>query len=426
MKRISATIAIVVLFVVALSGLSGTSSARISPIAQQSTPRSSLLQSVPYVNEYGETITGGEVITSPDGVPIVVWYQDLDVFPTPTPRPTLGPSPTPGNYKAYLPMIYNPAYTNADVLVIAYEGKTPEYDPAELTAQLIADIKNATRWHGYSITTTLPSISFNLVDGAVDVVPSYPPTRADGYYDLDAIYQAFDICARVQRGEVDEVWIFSDGDQGHMYSDVEFVARAPTWQAGGAVTAPYCGKQVYTMLYNFKVPAYYAMHSWSHSAEFSWLLFASSGYEACDFPSATNYGDWSGTQQQCTGAHAYSDQYAFSTRPAAANNYVANCGGNHLPTNIPASILSYDPTRPPQSRWIYIWDSPNVYGNRCNDWQWGTITSTQTISCTLWGCGQAQWHIYHLQNTPGLNNNSHGRSGALRPNWWNFRMPTSQ
>jgi len=419
MKRFAATAAVVVFFlVVVLASLSGTSSAKISPLAAKVSPLSTPF--APFTMD-SQTVESEEVITAPGGSLITIQYLSEDIIPTP--RPTPGPTPTPGNYKVYLPLIFKPEYVTDKVLVIAYEGITPAYDPLDLTAQLITYTRAGTTWHGYSITNTLPAIAYGLADPGINIVYDYPPTQANGYFNMAAIYQQFNICNRIANGEVDEVWIFADGD--HKYSGDEFVATAATWRISGSggVIAPYCGRQVYTMLFNFKVPAYYAMHSWSHSAEFSWLLYASSGYEACDVLPASNYAAWQGRQSQCTGSHAYSDQYAFSTRPASANNNVANCGENHLPPNVPASTLSYDPSRGPGNEWAYIWNSPATYGNRCNDWQWGTIASTQTISCTLWGCGQEQWHVYYLQNAPGLNNNSHDRTGSVRPNWWLFRMP---
>jgi hypothetical protein len=414
MKRIVVTLflAVFVLLTV-LASTFGTSSARISPIT---TPPNPLPMD-------GQIIESQEVITSPDGSQIIVQYFEEEILsPTPTPRPTIGATITPEPFSmVYLPFITSPGYVNANVMVIVYEGVAPTFDPEYLTTFLIDSIRNGTTWH--SISGTLPSVSFSLWDGNINVVNGFPPTMANGYYNMNAIYQQFDICNRIANGSVDEVWIFSDGRPGHIYSDVEFVASASTWRiatAGGLYT-PYCGRQVYTMFLNFDASPDNALESWVHSAEFSWLLFASGGYESCDILPASIYTAWMGRQSQCSGAHAYSDQYAFMTRPAAANNNVSMCGEAHLALNVPASTLAYDPARTP--KWLYISNSTTSAANRCNDWQWGNVTSSQTISCTVWGCNKGGWLTYYIQNAPGLNNNSHGRDGTIRPNWWSFRMP---
>jgi hypothetical protein len=429
MKRfVSITFVIVVAVMALLVSLSGASSAAISPIATptvESRDRSPVAtRAVPYVNQYGETIVRERVIVDSHGVPAIMQYKATPQSPIrqkSAPQQQSVVSSTPMPYAVYLPIIYESP--SANVMAIVYEGESQDYNPETIMVSLTNWINLGTTWHG--ITTTQSAIAFGFVDNMIHIVPTYPPTQTgSGWYDLNAVYQQFDICNRIAAGEIDEVWIMADGKPyGHVYSGSEWTVNAETWALPKGMPTPYCGRQIYTLLLNFDAQPKNALESWVHSMEGAMKLYESSGYEACDFTPLQTYG-LTGGEPECTGAHAYNNLYAYTTRPDPVNGNVGMCGDAHIGANVPSSIMDYDPNTPPY--WFYVWDYPNTALNRCNDWQWGNVTSSQTISCAVWGCNQTGWQVYYLQNMPGLNNNSHGRSGALRPNWWNFRMPTPQ
>jgi hypothetical protein len=446
MKRVAAVLSLVVFVLVILSATVGASSAKVSPIptdtaALQSPlsppaqehydpyyvehPRKVTPRPVPYVNEYGETIIREEVIEYPHREADIIRYKAV---PETQPRAQIpdtfnSPVGTPYTYTTYLPVMMKNYVENAAVMAIVYQGEAPWYDPAQTIYSLTNWIRAGTSWHGYTITGSGPAIGFYLTDSQVHFVYAYPPTQTanHGYLDLNAIYNQFNICSRIAAGEIDEVWIMADGKpHGHVYSDREYTINAQSWSNYGSMPTPYCGRQIYTMLLNFDAVPVNAFESWVHSMEKAMMLYVSGGYEVCDFTPLQTYG-LTANQSLCTGSHAYSNLYAYTTRPDPVNGNVGMCGDAHMGANVPSSILDYDPSRNPP--WLYIWDSPASALNRCNDWQWGNVTASQTITCAVWGCNQNGWQIYYLQNMPGLNNNSHGRSGALRPNWWLFRMP---
>ncbi len=129
----------------------------------------------------------------------------------------------------------------------------------------------------------------------------------------------------------------------------------------------------------------------------------------------SSYDTWSRLnwhQSQCTGSYAYSDQYDFMVRPSAVNNNVGQCGDAHYPPNRLASETQ---------EWVY--NDHSKRATRCTDWQWGNMTSNGDISCDDWNCAHEGFLVWYMQNAPGLNNDSHGRTGAVRPNWWLYRMP---
>lgn len=442
--KLSRSIVLVAVFILALLLLGSavnTSTAQISPLsAPQATlsplptptaqpqdpyyvevPMVVTPHPVPYVNRYGETIIKEEVFTSTHHQPAILQYKA-----TPSASAssrTVSPLTQSQNdltldHYVYLPLVAKNT-SNASVLAIVYQWHPPRYDPVGIINKLIGWIAVGTTWHGSTLSPS--SISFAVVDGAPHFIYNRPPYLSNGYLDLNAIYAQNNICARIQAGEVDEVWIFVDGEPDR--SPTEFTINGVGWNFYlGDMTTPYCGRQIYNLIFNYDTIVGNALESWTHSAEASWMLYASSGYEACDVQTASVAPEeWGWRQSQCTGSYAYSDQYAFMTRPGSMNSDIGVCGWAHEPPN----RLFTETVR-------YIWNDPTSRSSRCTDWQWGDSTTYTGVSCSDWSCtsvetpsypGQIEFFIWYLQKAPGLNNDSHGRSGQLRSNWWSFRMP---
>jgi hypothetical protein len=382
----------------------------------RATPRKITAHAVPYVDRFGDTIVEERIIEQPHRDPMIFQrkaaksQQQATVV---TPLTFQSPLGDPYPYHAYLPIIKKPVDSsihklNPHVLVIVYQGESPYNDPVQLANHLITNIQNGTKFHGGGTS----SISFGLAGGAVNMVYTYPPTSTTywGYINTNAVYQQFNICPRVASGEVDEVWIYTDGKVGgHIYSSNEFVVNGPAWSflAGTSIDPPNCGRQMNTMFLNFDRGDGEELESWGHSAEYSWILPASSGGQACDFAIPSGYSYW-GLWGECIGK--YDAAFGFIARPNTDNGGIGMCGDVHNPPNIPVGwLINYD------------YHETQTYPSHCTDWQWGA-TNTVPISCTTWGCTQVGYLVWWMQNVPGLNNNSHDRTGDLRPNWWNFRL----
>lgn len=433
MKRVAAVVSLAVFVLVILSATVGTSTAKVSPVPTDTTalqsplsppepehhdpyyvehPRQVTPRAVPYVNEYGETIVREEIITHEHREADIIRYKAVPLAQPEAQLPDTFNSPlgTPYTYTTYLPVMMKNYIENAAVMAIVYQGEAPDYNPSQIVHLLTDWIRAGTAWHGYTTTGASPAIGFYLTDNLIHFSYTYPPTQTTnhGYLDLNAIYNQFNICNRIAAGDIDEVWILVDGKwpNGHVYSDREYTVNAQGWSNYGSMPTPYCGRQMYTMLLNFDAVLANAFESWVHSAEFSWKFYQSGGYEICDVPMPPT-----APPPECSGL-PFSSLYAFESRPSSANNYVGMCGDAHWPPNQP--VTSTTP---------YIWNSHAAYPNRCTDWQWSNATSNMNVSCETWGCTQEGFFVWYLQNVPGLNNDSHGRTGTLRPNWWNFRMP---
>ena len=385
--------------------------------------------SVPYTDEYGDIIVEERVIEIPHHEPAIVKIKATQRAKSQNELSVQSQAASASlDYKAYLPLIQKAA--RPPVLVVVYRNKTPGYDPATLVNTTIADLRAGSIWHGYSNPNGQPGLEYGLTDGAMTVVYESPPTQSsNGYIDLNAVYQRFNICPRVQAGQVGEVWIWTDGDYPS-YSPGEFVVNGPTWSlVWGGLSVPNCGKTTFTLLLNFDRSVSQAMESYAHSIEATMGVFAASGYEACDFFSLTLPNLFGPAPSQCTGFWAASDQYAFTARPAPVNSNIGVCGNVHWPPNLPVSATTE-----------YYFSVQTPQQSRCINWQWngGTVAS---ISCTAWQCescpdpstdpigfywcnnrNEERYLIWWMQNLPGIGNNSYGRTGSVRPNWWEFRF----
>ena len=126
-------------------------------------------------------------------------------------------------------------------------------------------------------------------------------------------------------------------------------------------------------------------------------------YFPCDFWTET--WPWNGWPAACSG-HV-SDRYGFVGRPFAGNNNIGVCGDAHHPPNI---LDGHE----------YDYSNHAVVQSICEDWQWDGTAKVKSFNCEEWGCSHAGFHIWWMQNIPGLANTNRGRDGVLQPNWWSY------
>jgi hypothetical protein len=265
----------------------------------------------------------------------------------------------------------------------------------------------------------------------IEITTTRPPYALDGgirRWNLQQIYSDFNICNRVTTGGIDEVWIWIGGD----IESPDFVYGSE-WETNGPIlstsygvfTPPNCGKQMFTMGYNYRVGEGNTLESWVHSAEFTFDMPEFSGLQSCDFGHPGGYGWYGGrggaAYEQCRNV-GYSDVSGFTVQsdpgPYGGPDLTGVCGMAHFPPNVWRIEAVWGSWRFHE----YWWDNPRVMASRCTDWQWNIITNTVPISCGAWGCNQPGFFVWWMQNVPGINNNLHGRDGSLRPNWWNYRL----
>lgn len=330
-------------------------------------------------------------------------------------------SPLAGPHEIYLPIVASKLVpANAQVLVIAYVGFTPTYQITVLAQLLISHIAEGTSFH----KTGSPAISFEMVGGGPYITYTTPPTNTnDGSWNLWAIYDQYNICNRVAAEGIDEVWIYVDNQPGHDYG-WEWQANGPLWKTGphgnsenDDTVPPDCGKQMFTMGFNFDAYDNSELESWAHSVEHVAALTEESGSQRCDFYHLGYYGVFNDSNPCKNYGINYSDVSGFTTMADPPTRTVAVCGEVHYPPNTTAAHAhSYD------YEYAYQYGNTTTVQSRCMNWQCSTLTNTVAISGNTWGNTETGYLIWWMQNVPGLNNDSHGRDGSLRPNWWDFRL----
>ena len=309
--------------------------------------------------------------------------------PTPTTTPTLTPTPT------TLPAVIKPV-----VFVISFtiSGDPPRDDVNTLTAGLIDLLKRATMYHGYTNPSAQPYIEYQVYGDSVIEDPEIP-VQPNGVTDYGAIYDRYDLCFLIASGAVDEVWFWDGGAGGFG----EWVTTGPGWPGRfwpppEMVNAPDCGKIVTTMAFNYAREVDVALESFNHRLEGFFMT-----YFPCDFYTET--WPWRGAPAHCAGL--VSDQYGFVARPFAGNDHIGGCGDAHHPPNI-------------LDEREYIYDDLTIVQTICPDWSQDGSAQVTTLDCLAWGCTHWGYHMWWMQNIPGLDNTNRDRNGSLHPNWWSY------
>ncbi len=246
--------------------------------------------------------------------------------------------------------------------------------------------------------TPQPYMRYRVYGGAIVEDPLMPPTLPNGMGDYAAIFARHNICSLVRAGEIDEVWIWAGNGNGQDKPHLlEWTTSGPGW---GGLT-PDCGKIVTTFTYNYTREVDVALETFSHR-----LGGFFSHYIPCDFSTAT--WPWEGQRVwpvQCAGL--LSDRYGFVARPFSGNDFVGGCGDEHAPPNI-LDDQSYN------------YSSQTSVQSICPDWSQDGSASVSTINCQDWGCTHWGYHLWWMQNLPGLDNSNRNRYGQPHINWWTY------
>jgi len=319
------------------------------------------------------------------------------------------------SWRFYLPLVLESPYRTVRVFAVAYmdEPVTPQ-SIDNLHSQLISDLTFGSKWHGYQISTSKSAFAYTTYPGGVVKLSEPPPHRPSGLFDYDAVYQRFNLCAKIQNGEVDEVWIWESGTG----NAGEFVVNGPTWNAiPNGYNVPNCGRTIATFNLRYNMTVNYALHSYNHRVEDALMRFAVSNPATCDFitlsgPPPSRLSNIAPiSDPNCTGSLAQNDRLGYTARPMSANGNVAVCGDVHFPPNIFSPWTSQN---------AYAYSSLSNVSSRCQNWQWSLGVSPSTINCSVWGCNERGFLLWWMQNIPGLGNNNQDRDGNFQPVWWDY------
>jgi hypothetical protein len=195
-----------------------------------------------------------------------------------------------------------------------------------------------------------------------------------------------DICGRLNRDEIDEVWIDPPPYSGFF----ESVLAGPDgfWYNGPTYTANSCNKLIPIMGFNYE-------RGWTGGHTFGHRTEATMTYAV--------YGSWVGNDPD---PHNW-EKFGMVRFQSPSFNY-AGCGSNHY---VPNAVLAendydYDIAIPFDTICDSFYNYPNL-----GDAQ---LVKTST-SCTRWNCtetGYNEWWYTHLPHFPGV-----GPDSKLN-DWW--------
>ncbi|MEL6407538.1 MAG: S8 family serine peptidase [Chloroflexota bacterium] len=294
------------------------------------------------------------------------------------------------------------------VFVVVYESSIPLYDPLKLNDLTLLDMTRSSIAHGYDNPNGQPAVEYVLADEPV-VINGAPPAPDPNYradYNYAAIYEDFDLCARIQAHEVDEVWLWGEANPD-FGNGLEWVTNGPELQWTWGSNVPDCGRTITTMWFEYNREVALALHSYGHRMEGAFMLRT-----PCQFMTATY--PWAGEQWLTDEDHgrdcddSLSDTTGFVARTHANNGNVSACGDVHSPPNILPGTGAYQ------------YSETNQVASMCEDWQRDGTGTYQVFGCERWNCNERDYQIWWKQNIPALGYEHRDSDGSILPNWWDY------
>ncbi len=196
---------------------------------------------------------------------------------------------------------------------------------------------------------------------------------------------AFDICGKVNRGEIDELWIYNGPYFG--FYESQLVGPNAYWYNSPPITSgTACNRLLPVMGPSPEVALPNAVHNFGHRAEATMTRV---------------YGSW----QQNRTAHNWE---RFALVDALSPNYsYSGCGNIHFPPNA-TQDYEYGRSASTNSNCDDFANYPNLSD---------PATTAHPVACSAWGCNDFRYYDYwfsHLPSTAGC------ASDGFASDWWKY------
>ena len=346
---------------------------------------------LPVLRKFGKPNLGNVTLTDSGG-------QTIPVHPNQAPlkiTQTLKPASLPANamFKKVYVIVYDPLLRNGQALS-QYEHWQNYADLTQQTIDFFRQVSGNQLNYSVTYTTIVNSGWPQLVDGFtytedtfLAVLANHNLAHTPGDVDYTKIVTSpqFDICGKVNRGEIDEVWIYNAPWFG--FHESTLAGPGAYFYNSEPVPGPNdCTKMVPIMGPSVERSIPEAVHNFGHRAE-STMKFI--------------YGSW----VQNSIAHAW-DKFALLKSSSPSFDY-SGCGNVHAPPNATAG---YDYS-----------DLASVLTN-CDDFaNYPGLAEPSVVShpvdCTAWGCSQMGFLGYwfsHIPSAVGC-----GPDGYAN-DWWDY------
>lgn len=261
-------------------------------------------------------------------------------------------------------------------------------DPRALAEQYAADVAEATGGTvRYEVTGWLDEDTFPpKVDGFTYDEESYlacldDPGRCHDPDTMDyaAVLGRFDICGRVERGEIDEVWIFGGPYFGLWESTM---AGDGAFFLNSVPVPDYpCRRRFVVMGFSPERDVAEMLHNLGHRVEFTMMRVF----------------------RNHPGSLIDRDPFSLFRRSEALAPGAARCGDTHHPPNA-AGDYDYANERVVEMSCDAYLDYPNL------------DRPARAVDCSEWGCthrGYMKWWFAHVPRNPGS-------TGVYLHNWWKY------
>jgi len=264
-------------------------------------------------------------------------------------------------------------------------------NPDNLASQYIGDIKSvSSNFVNYTIVERMEVDAFTTyTDGYSLDDATYlscwearncdhgDAGRGQPMIDYQFMTQQYNLCEKLNAGEIDEVWTFSYPYSGFWESTL--AGPGAFWYNSPPVTGTTCNKLLPIMGFSYERGVGEMLEDLGHRTE-SVMTYV--------------FGSWAPNENHDWNKFTLYDKVAPGK---------ANCGNVHYGPN---SLSDYD------------WANTNYVDSYCDDWyNYPTLQGIKKlVNCTTWGCeirGHHKWWLKHLPRAGGTTN------GKLN-NWWRY------
>ena len=313
---------------------------------------------------------------------------------TQAPIPTVAVTPAPSNTsqvitKKILLLIFNPIIDSRDnqrlTAVLGWNNAD------NLAASYIADVKESS--HGivdYQINQRLEVDDFPiLADGFDYNGTSYLACWYDhakchnpNGVNYQAILSTYQVCEKLNAGEIDELWTFG-GPWFGFYESV-MAGQGAFWTNGPVVTGTTCNKRLHIMGFSYERTVTEMLEDLGHRSEGT-MTYVFGGWNK------SGESDW--------------DKFTKIDKHNPGNSI---CGNVHFA---------------PNSESDYDWSNQRIVTSNCDGWlnYPNVINSQKQINCTEWNCNARQylkWWFLHIPHASGQTNEKFN-------NWWRYIVDTN-
>jgi S-layer homology domain len=345
---------------------------------------------LPVLTKYGKPGIGNVKLISPEGKVIPLNTQDSRYT-----AQAVHPESLPANSftrKVYV-IVYDPLLSDNQKL----SQRLGWNDHATITQQTIDFFKQASnnRMNYVVAQTTIVTSGWpQLVDGfsyteqeylAVlnGQKPHHVPTEVD--YNKIVNSTQLDICGKLNRGEINEVWIYN-GPWFGFYESRLVGPGAYSYNSPPVGGTHNCNKLLPIMGPSPEREVEQAVHNFGHRTEATM---------------AKIYGSW----QENNTSHNW-NRFALTKAQSSSYSY-SGCGNIHYPSN---AISEYE------------YDQPSSYLSNCTDFAnypnlSDPLQVSQPISCSAWSCLELNYYKYWFSHLPSFTGCG---PDNVANDWWKY------